>query len=94
MTLRRTPSSQYIRTIRVAKGFDGADQQIVRELQLEDLVMTADLPLAAEVVARGAHALDPRGSARGHDGTARRGVHFELISQPSVHTAQQYAPSA
>lgn len=61
MALHRTPSSPYVRTIRVAKGFDGADQRIVHEVQPGDLVITADLPLAADVVARGAHALDPRG---------------------------------
>jgi uncharacterized protein YaiI (UPF0178 family) len=61
LALARTPSSPYIRTVRVAKGFDGADQRIVQEVQPGDLVVTADLPLAAEVVARGAQALDPRG---------------------------------
>jgi uncharacterized protein len=72
MALSRTPSSRYIRTLRVAKGFDGADQRIVRELQPEDLVITADLPLAAEVVARGAHALDPRGELYSEDNVRER----------------------
>jgi uncharacterized protein len=61
LELARTPTSPYIRTIRVAKGFDGADHRIVEEMQAGDLVITADLPLAAEVVTRGGHALDPRG---------------------------------
>jgi uncharacterized protein YaiI (UPF0178 family) len=61
MALSRTPLSPYIRTIQVAKGFDGADQRIVAEMQPGDLGITADLPLAAEVVTRGGHALDPRG---------------------------------
>ncbi len=72
MPLLRTPTSPYIRTIRVAKGFDGADQRIVQELQPGDLVITADLPLAAEVVARGAQALDPRGELYSEDNVRER----------------------
>ena len=59
----RTPPSPFIRTLRVAKGFDVADSRIVQEVQPGDLVVTADIPLAAEVIARGAQALDPRGSS-------------------------------
>jgi uncharacterized protein len=72
MALARTPSSDFIRTIRVAKGFDGADRRIVQEVQPGDLVVTADLPLAAEVVARGAHALDPRGELYTEDNVRER----------------------
>jgi len=43
-TLVRTPSSPFIRTIRVPKGFDGADHRIVQEMQPGDLVVTADIP--------------------------------------------------
>ena len=72
MALSRTPSSPYIRTIQVAKGFDGADQRIVAEMQPGDLVITADLPLAAEVVTRGGHALDPRGDLYSEDNVRER----------------------
>ena len=72
MALSRTPSSEFIRTLRVAKGFDGADQRIVAEMQAGDLVVTADLPLAAEVVARGALALDPRGDLYTEDNVRER----------------------
>ena len=72
MALSRTPSSPYVRTIRVAKGFDGADQRILQELQAGDLVITADLPLAAEVVVRGAQALDPRGELYSEDNVRER----------------------
>jgi uncharacterized protein YaiI (UPF0178 family) len=68
----RAPASPYIRTMRVPKGFDGADHRIVQELQPGDLVITADLPLAAEVVARGAHALDPRGELYSEDNVRER----------------------
>jgi uncharacterized protein YaiI (UPF0178 family) len=45
----RTPPSRYIRSIRVGAGFDVADTAIVREMAAGDLVVTADIPLAAEV---------------------------------------------
>ncbi len=50
-----------IRTLRVPAGFDVADNEIVRLCSAEDLVITADIPLAAEVLAKGAAALNPRG---------------------------------
>lgn len=57
----RTPPSPYVRSIRVSAGFDVADQEIVRLLDPGDLVVTADIPLAAAVIEKGGHALDPRG---------------------------------
>jgi uncharacterized protein len=55
------PVSPHIKTLRVAPGFDVADARIVEQVVAGDLVITADIPLAAAVVARGAHALNPRG---------------------------------
>lgn len=55
------PKSPYIRSIRVATGFDVADNYIVQQVTAGDLVITADIPLASEVLARGAAALNPRG---------------------------------
>jgi hypothetical protein len=57
----RTPPSKYIRALQVPRGIDVADSHIVRELQVGDLVITADIPLAADVIAKGGHALNPRG---------------------------------
>lgn len=57
----RTPPSAYIKTIHVPSGFDVADNRIVLALEAGDLVITADIPLAAQVVEKGAHALNPRG---------------------------------
>ena len=57
----RVPSSQYIKTVQVPAGFDVADDEIVRRLEAGDLVITADIPLAAEVIEKGGHALNPRG---------------------------------
>jgi uncharacterized protein YaiI (UPF0178 family) len=57
----RTPSSAYISTIQVAAGFDMADDKIAAELCPGDLVITADIPLAAAVIGKRGRALDPRG---------------------------------
>jgi uncharacterized protein YaiI (UPF0178 family) len=57
----RTPPSPFIKTVRVSKGFDVADKRIAELMQPGDLVITADIPLAAAVVRGGGHALNPRG---------------------------------
>ena len=57
----RTPPSPWIRAIQVPAGFDVADDRIAAELEPGDLVITADIPLAAAAIAKGAHVLDPRG---------------------------------
>ena len=58
----QTPPSRLIRSIRVEGGFDVADKLIVQHLAPDDLVITADIPLAAEVIEKGGHALNPRGT--------------------------------
>ncbi|MBF5038427.1 YaiI/YqxD family protein [Methylophilus sp. 13] len=55
------PPSAYLRALQVAKGFDVADNEIVAMLEAGDLVITADIPLAAQVIEKQAHALNPRG---------------------------------
>lgn len=55
------PALSSIDFIQVASGFDVADDEIVRRVVPEDLVITADIPLAAEVIDKGAYALNPRG---------------------------------
>jgi hypothetical protein len=55
------PPSPNIDFIRVSSGFDVADNEIVRRLDSGDLVVTSDIPLAAEVIEKGALALSPRG---------------------------------
>ena len=57
----RIPPSRFISMLQVASGFDVADNEIVRRVEAGDLVITADIPLAAEVIGKGAHALNPRG---------------------------------
>ena len=56
-----TPSSDNINTVQVRQGFDVADDEIVKRCEPGDLVITSDIPLAAEVIEKGAHALSPRG---------------------------------
>ncbi|MEB6535109.1 YaiI/YqxD family protein [Pantoea stewartii] len=57
----RVPPSPWLRTLQVPAGFDVADNEIVKRVNVGDLVITADIPLAAEVIEKGAAALNPRG---------------------------------
>ncbi len=68
----RTPPSPYIRSIRVPAGFDVADHRIVALLEPGDLVVTADIPLAAAAVEKGAAALNPRGELYTRDNVRER----------------------
>ena len=68
----KVPPSRYIRTVRVANGFDVADKEIIEQLGPGDLVVTADIPLAAEVIEKGAHALNPRGELYTEDNIRER----------------------
>jgi uncharacterized protein YaiI (UPF0178 family) len=57
----KVPPSRHISFLRVASGFDVADDEIVRRLDPGDLVITGDIPLAAEVIEAGGQALSSRG---------------------------------
>jgi len=57
----RVPPSTWIRALQVPAGFDVADQRIVQEAEAGDLVITSDIPLASQVIAKGALVLDSRG---------------------------------
>ena len=57
----RTPPSKVISSIQVPAGFDVADNTIIEKLEPGDLVITADIPLADEVITKGGAALNPRG---------------------------------
>lgn len=58
---QKIPPSKRIRFVKVDKGLDVADKYISSSLESGDLVITADLPLAADVIEKGGHALSPRG---------------------------------
>lgn len=57
----RLPAVRHVDSLQVAAGYDVADNEIVRRLQPGDLVITADIPLAAEIIGQGGAALSPRG---------------------------------
>lgn len=63
----RTPGSRFIKTLLVTSGFDVADDEIVRRVNSGDLVITSDIPLAAEVIEKGAYVLSPRGEVYSRD---------------------------
>lgn len=65
--LIRVPPSRFISALTVSSGFDEADNEIVRRCEAGDLVITADIPLAADVLAKGGLALNPRGELYSSD---------------------------
>ena len=70
--LLQVPAAENIQTLQVPAGFDLADQEIVRQLQPGDLVITADIPLAADALKAGAQVLDPRGQLLTENNIASR----------------------
>jgi uncharacterized protein len=67
-----TPSAPLVRSVRVSAGFDVADNEILKRLAPGDLVITADIPLAAEVIEAGGQALNPRGEIYTKDNIRER----------------------
>ena len=57
----QTPPSRYIKSMLVKSGYDMADNEIVKRLNVGDLVITGDIPLAYDVIGKGGHAINPRG---------------------------------
>ncbi len=70
--LLHCPPSSYIRAMQVPAGFDVADNKIVEMTEKGDLIITADIPLAAEVIAKGGHVLSPRGELYTKDSIRER----------------------
>jgi hypothetical protein len=66
------PASARIRTLQVAAGFDVADNEIVKRMASGDLVITSDIPLAADVIEKGGFALSPRGELHTPDNIRAR----------------------
>jgi uncharacterized protein YaiI (UPF0178 family) len=77
----RTPPSQYINALQVPAGFDVADNKIVELAEAGDLVVTADIPLAAGVIEKGGHALDPRGETYTRDNIKERLAMRKLMDE-------------
>jgi uncharacterized protein YaiI (UPF0178 family) len=68
----RIPPSPYLRLVQVPPGFDVADKRIIELLAPGDLVITADIPLAAAAIDKNAHALNPRGELYTKDNIRER----------------------
>jgi uncharacterized protein YaiI (UPF0178 family) len=68
----KTPNSKLINFLQVPQGFDVADDEIVLRSNPDDLVITADIPLAAELIAKGVQALNPRGELYTEDNVRGR----------------------
>lgn len=66
------PRSPYLSTVQVATGIDVADNHIVKRVEAGDLVITADIPMAAEVIQQGGLALSPRGDLYTADNIRQR----------------------
>ena len=90
----QVPKSPLIRMVQVVSGFDVADNEIVERCTPGDLVITSDIPLAAEVLAKGAHALSPRGEKYSPDDIKARLTmrdFMDTLRASGVHTG---GPSA
>lgn len=96
------PRLPYIRSVVVPRGFDVADQQITEWAQPGDLVVTADIPLAAAVVDKGVVAINPRGQLYDRDNIRQqlslrnfmadlRGAGVETGGPPAFHARDQQA---
>jgi uncharacterized protein YaiI (UPF0178 family) len=92
--LLRTPPSSYIRAVQVPRGIDVADQEIVQRVEQDDLVITADIPLAAEVIARGGRALDPRGELYSPDNIGEKLQMRNFMDQLRASGVQTGGPAA
>lgn len=68
----QVPRLPQVDALQVASGFDAADNEIVKRLNPGDLVITADIPLAAEVIDKGGQALSPRGEMYSADDIAAK----------------------
>ena len=67
-----TPPANNITSLKVSSGFDVADNEIVKRVNQDDLVITSDIPLAADVIEKGAYALNPRGELYSADSIKSR----------------------
>ena len=88
------PRSPFIRSLQVARGFDVADNEIAKRLAPGDLVITADIPLAADVVAKGGHALNPRGELYTTENIRERLATRDLLEKLRETGVQTGGPAA
>ena len=85
----RIPRSRYVKLLQVPSGYDVADNEIVKRFSVGDLVITSDIPLAAEVIEKGGYALNPRGELYSADNIrARLNMRdfMETLRASGIHT--------
>ncbi|MBF4991369.1 YaiI/YqxD family protein [Methylophilus sp. QUAN] len=92
--LLHVPPSPYLRAMQVAKGFDVADNEIVAMLAAGDLVITADIPLAAQVIDKAAHALNPRGEFYSAENIRERLAMRDFMESLRASGVETQGPSA
>lgn len=92
--LLKIPVSKWISAIRVAAGFDVADNEIVQRAEPSDLVITADIPLAAEIIQKGAAALNPRGERYSPDTIRQRLMMRDFMDTLRASGVQSSGPAA
>lgn len=90
----RVPPSRYVKQMRVGAGFDVADNAIVKHLEAGDLVITSDIPLAAEVLEKQGHALSPRGELFTEDTIRERLVMRDFMETLRSSGIQTGGPAA
>lgn len=88
------PNSPLLKSLQVAKGFDIADDEIVKRARPGDLIITSDIPLAAEVVAAGCLALSPRGELFTRDNVRARLNMRDFLDTMRASGAHTGGPSA
>ncbi len=92
--LLRVPPSPFLSAIQVASGFDVADNRIVEELAAGDLVITADIPLASEVIENHGHALNPRGEFYSKENIQERLAMRNFMEELRASGVETTGPSA
>ncbi|MDD7805643.1 MAG: YaiI/YqxD family protein [Endozoicomonas sp. (ex Botrylloides leachii)] len=88
------PRSKYVKMMQVVPGFDVADNEIVKRAEATDIVVTSDIPLAAEVIAKGAVALSPRGELYSPDNIKTRLNMRDFLDTLRASGIQTGGPSA
>lgn len=88
------PASAFLRMLQVPRGFDVADNEIVKRAEPGDLVITQDIPLAAEVTQKGIHALSPRGERYHKDTINQRLIMRDFMETMRASGVQTEGPAA
>ncbi|KAF0811353.1 hypothetical protein IGB42_04190 [Andreprevotia sp. IGB-42] len=92
--LLSVPASPWLRALQVPQGFDVADNEIAARAQAGDLVITGDIPLASDVIAKGAHVLDSRGEILGTENIRERLTMRDFMETMRASGIQTGGPAA